>query len=244
MTELHEIAFLKADIEKKLASGVAYQDIAIITKKNKSLELIAKALLDAGIPVSVSKEESLFELEEIRLLVNLLKLLGNLDEGYIHEDGELMMEILSHPAFVIPRLTLWSLSKTLYHARGEKTRSCVEQLRIHEDVTLRNIGYFFIELTQRARYERLEDIIDYITGANTLRFEDEYSDEAQSGNQLQITMLDGKKKNYISPYFTYFFSKTQGKEGIAYARHLTHLKKLIDTIRSYKKGKEFLHLKD
>lgn len=243
-TELHEIAFLKSDIQKKLASGIAPEDIAIITKKNKSLELIAKALLDAGISVSVSKEESLFELEEIRLLVNILKLLGNLDAGYMYEDGELMMEILSHPAFAIARLSLWNLSKTLYHARGEKTRSVVEQLRIHEDITIQNIGHFFIELTQRSRYERLEDIIDYITGANMLEFEDEYSDDANTGNQLQITMLDGKCKKYISPYHQYFFWHTQGKEGIAYARHLTHLKKLIDTIRSYKKGKDFLSLKD
>ena len=155
-----------------------------------------------------------------------------------------MMEILSHPAFSIPRLTLWNLSKTLYLARGEKTRSAAEQLRIHEDITIQNIGHFLIELTQRARYERLEDIIDYITGANLLEFEDEYSDEAHTGNQLQITMLDGKCKKYISPYHQYFFGHTEGKEGIAYARHLTHLKKLIDTIRSYKKGKDFLSLKD
>lgn len=95
----------------------------------------------------------------------------------MYEDGELLMQILSHPAFEIHRLVLWNLSKTLYHARSEKTRSVIEQLRIHEDMTLRNIGHFFIELTQRARYERLEDIIDYITGANTLMYEDEYSDE-------------------------------------------------------------------
>lgn len=81
----------------------------------------------------------------------------------MYEDGELFISILSHPVWGIDRLTLWNLSKTLYHARTEKTRSIIEQLRTQSDVTLRDIGYFFIELTQRARYERLEDIIDYIT---------------------------------------------------------------------------------
>lgn len=61
---------------------------------------------------------------------------------------------------------------------------------------------------------------------------------------LQISLLDGSTKNYVSPYFTYFFGTHGGKEGMMYARHLTHLKKLIDTIRSYKKGKDFLSLKD
>ena len=162
----------------------------------------------------------------------------------MYEDGELFMEILSHPAFAVQRLTLWNLSKSLYHARSEKTRSIIEQLRMHEDATLRNIGHFFIELTQKSRYERLEDIIDSITGASTLHFEDEYSDENFSGNQLQITLCDGSKKNFVSPYFSYFFEGTKGKQGIVYARHLAHLKKLIDTIRSYKRGKEFLSLKD
>ncbi|MCH8518330.1 ATP-dependent helicase [Candidatus Gracilibacteria bacterium] len=246
-TELDEIVYIRQDIEKKIASGVAPQDIAVITKKNKSLEIIAKNLLDAGIPVSVSKEESLFELEEMKLLSDILKLLGNLDRSYMYEDGELFISILSHPVWGIERLTLWNLSKTLYHARSEKTRSIIEQLRMQTDVTLRDIGYFFIELTQRSRYERLEDIIDYITGANTLSYEDEYYDGRDDGeniNQLQITLLDSTQKNYISPYFSYYFGTQNGKTGVKYARHLTHLKKFIDTVRSYKKQKDFLSLSD
>lgn len=246
-TELDEIVYIRQDIEKKIASWVAPEDIAVITKKNKSLELIAKNLLDAEIPVSVSKEESLFELEEMKLLSDILKLLWNLDNSYMYEDGELFMSILSHPVWWIERLILWNLSKTLYHARSEKTRSIIEQLRTQSDVTLRDIWHFFIELTQRARYERLEDIIDYITWANTLIYEDEYYDstwEWENTNQLQITLLDTSHKNYISPYFSYYFWQENGNQWVKYARHLTHLKKFIDTLRSYKKQKDFLSLKD
>ena len=240
-TELAEISYIVDDIEKKIAAWIAPQDIAIITKKNKSLDIFTQALLQKNIPVSASKEESLFELEEMRLLVSFLKLLVNIDTDYRSEDGELFLEVLSHPVFWIHRLKLWELSKTIYHARNLHTRSLIEQLRNHSDRTLQDIWHFFIELSQRARYERLEDIIDYITWANTLVYEDEYSDDT-SHNDLQITLFSWEKKSYISPYFQYFF--WEHREWILYARHLTHLKKLIDTIRSFKKQKDFLHLKD
>lgn len=241
-SELEEITFLAEDIAGKIASWIPPQDIAVITKKNASLELVAKTLLQKNIPVSVSKEESLFELDEMRLLVNILKLLGNLDGAYRDEDNELLFEVLSHPAFDINRLTLWQLAKTVKDARKEINKSVIEQLRRHTDPMLQNIGHFLMELSQRARIERLEDIIDYITGANTMLYEDEYGDD-QSWNILQISLIDNEKKNFISPYNQYFFGNTY-RSSTLYARHLAHLKKFIDTIRGYKHQKPFLGLSD
>jgi len=144
--------------------------------------------LNKNIPVAVSKEESLFEVEEIRLLIAILKVLANIDDAYYFENAELLLEVLSHPAFGIHRLVLWELSKTLYHARSETTRSLIEQLRTHENINLRDIGYFFMELAQRSRYERLEDIIDYISGGNSFAYEDEYGEESQR-EDFQISLF-------------------------------------------------------
>jgi hypothetical protein len=41
-SELHELTHIVSDIQAKIASGVEPQDIAIIVKKNKSLEILAK----------------------------------------------------------------------------------------------------------------------------------------------------------------------------------------------------------
>ena len=41
-TEFHELSAIVSDIEMKIESGVEPQSIAIIVKKNKSLELLAK----------------------------------------------------------------------------------------------------------------------------------------------------------------------------------------------------------
>jgi superfamily I DNA/RNA helicase len=41
-TELHELAAIVSDIGEIIKSGIEPQDIAVIVKKNKSLELLAK----------------------------------------------------------------------------------------------------------------------------------------------------------------------------------------------------------
>lgn len=116
------------------------------------------------------------------------------------------MSIISHPCFAINRLTLWNISKTIYHARKDTTKSWIETLTGHEDEKIRNIGNFLKELSQRAYTERLEDIIDYITGANQLSLPEDYDDEGKK-NPLQIDMFSGEKEEYVSPLYSHFFGQ-------------------------------------
>ncbi len=113
--------------------------------------------------MNLSKDESLFENETIILIINILKFLDSLNGTYREEDAEFLVTILSHPCFQINRLTLWNISKTIYHARKDTTRSWIETLALHEDTMLRNTANFLKELAQRAHTDRLEDIIDLIT---------------------------------------------------------------------------------
>ena len=113
--------------------------------------------------MSLSKDESIFDSDSVTLVVNILKLLDSLNGTYKEENAELFVTILSHPAFDINRLTLWNISKTIYHARRDTTRSWIETLCGHEDMSLKHLGNFFKELSLRSLTERLEDIIDYIT---------------------------------------------------------------------------------
>ncbi len=100
-----------------------------------------------------------------------------------------------------------------------------------------------------SEYTRLEDLIDSITGASSLVLPDEH-DEDTRANPLQISMLSGEKKTYISPLYTHFFgqlSNNNSSNNEKYqqkARSLANIKKLIDEIRNYKKQKPFLMLDD
>jgi DNA helicase II / ATP-dependent DNA helicase PcrA len=243
--EIEELTWIIEDIEAQIESGIRPSEIAVITKKNKTLELIAKWLLAKNIGVNLSKDESLFDDEIIILTLNILKLLHSLDGSYREEEAERIVMILSHPCFEINRLTLWNIAKTIYHSRKDITRSWIETLVHHEDTKLKNIANFLKELTGRARTERLENIIDYITGANELSLPDDYDDDGTT-NPLQISFFHEEKKNYISPLFQYFFGHLSNNNwwNIEYARHLANMRAFIENVRSYKHGKKFLSLQD
>ena len=243
--ELEEFSWIIKDIESQIQSGIKPNEIAVITKKNKTIELIAKWLLEKNIGVNLSKNESILDDELIILIINILKLLNSLDGSYREEEKERIVAILSYPCFEINRLTLWNISKTIYHSRKDTTRSWVEALANHEDSKLKNIANFLKELTSRARVERLEDIIDYITGANELSLPDDYDDDGTT-NPLQITFFNNEKWNYRSPLFNYFFGQLSNHNwwNIEYSRHLANMRAFIENVRSYKNGKNFLSIQD
>jgi hypothetical protein len=55
-------------------------------------------------------------------------------------------------------------------------------------MTVKNLGNFLKEIASRSLTERLEDIIDYITGANMLSLPDDYDDDGKK-NPLQIDLF-------------------------------------------------------
>jgi DNA helicase II / ATP-dependent DNA helicase PcrA len=243
--ELEEISWIVEDIVWKISNGTHPSNIAIIAKKNKTLELIAKWLLSKGIAANLSKDESIFDNDAIRLIVSIVKLLHSLTLGYSDEDKRILLTILSHPCFQIDRLTLWNISKTIYHARRDTTRSWIETLAHHEEKNLRNTANWLRELSMRSHTERLEDIIDMITGANSLSLPDDYDEDGKS-NPLQIDMFAWERSDFVSPLYHHFFGQLSNDKwsNIIYARHLANMRGFIESIRWYKNGRNFLALSD
>ena len=241
--EIEECAFLAQDIVKQIEGWIAPQEIAVICKKNKSLELLSKWLLEHNIPVHVSKEESLLDVPEIQIIIKILRLLDLLESWSYRDHGELLVEVISHPCFAIDRLTLWKLSRKIYHSRKEDTKSWIENLRMHEDPIIRDLAHFLVELTQLARNSRLEDIIDHISWASSLSLPSEYDEEGEK-KAFELTLLSGQVKEYISPLYSYFFWKDSEAGWILYAKSLANLRKFVETVRNYKQGKVFLTVSD
>lgn len=242
--ELEEVSWIITDIEQKIQNGTKQSEIAVITKKNKTLEFIGKGLLEKGINIHLSKTESIFDNDAVVLIINILKFLHSTHADYREENAEILVSILSHPCFQIDRLILWNISKTVYHARKDTTKSWLETLSRQEDSTVRNIGNFLKELSSRWHTERLEDIIDYITGANALHLPDDYDEDGKT-NPLQIDMFGSERMEFVSPIYHYFFwNNAEQSWNIHYARHLTNMRKFIESVRSYKNGKSFITLAD
>ncbi len=246
-SELYEINFIVQDITTKIAAGILPQDIAIIVKKNRSLEIFSKALLSLGIAVSMSKSESIWEDELIILIRNILKYLDSLNRK--QELWATLVDIISHPCWEIPRLALWQLSRDIYHARRDDRKSWIEQVSLHVTPEIRDFWFFLKELSNMSEYSRLEDLIDTITGASSLVLPSEHEEDARA-NPLQISMQTWERKNYTSPLYTHFFGQLSDNNSSYIeqyqkkARSLANIKKLTDEIRSYKKQKPFLILED
>ena len=134
----------------------------------------------------MSKSESIWEDEIIVLIMNILKYLASLNTN--QELREVLVGILSHPCWNIPRLTLWQLSRDIYHSRKAENKSWIEQLSSHETPEIRDLGYFLKELSNMSETVRLEDLIDAITGASSLVLPDEHDEDSKS-NPMQISML-------------------------------------------------------
>lgn len=134
----------------------------------------------------MSKSESIWEDEIIVLIMNILKYLNSLATS--QELKEVLVAILSHPCWNIPRLTLWQLSRDIYHSRKAENKSWIEQLSSHETPEIRDLGYFLKELSNMSHTIRLEDLIDAITGASSLILPDEHDEDIRA-NPMQISML-------------------------------------------------------
>lgn len=237
-SEIHEEAWIVHDIIEKINAGVSPQDIAIIVKKNKTLETLWRELTERWIPVSITKTESIFESPLIMLILSCLKYLESLTRW--REASEILVDILAHPAWKIPRLMLWNIARDIYHARREDNKSWIENLARHETSEVRDVANFFRELLLMSSYTRLEDMIDIISGANFLTLPDEY-DEDPRGSQIQIDIFSWDKKNYTSPLYEYFFGQLLNHKR---SKYLTDMKKFVDEVRKYKVSRWFLSLRD
>ena len=134
----------------------------------------------------------------------------------------------------INRLTLWELSREIASARKSEKKIWIEALRHHSDNYISKIAYFFIEMSLRSQTARLEDIIDILTGSSNLVLSEDYSDSSDR-NQFMLR-IDTEDIPFVSPLYEYYFGKAQLEaDPTLYARHLANIRKLIDSIRSYRK---------
>lgn len=246
-TELEEIDYISREIAQIIEKNQGnpqfrLSDIAVITKKNATLELIAKALLAKHIPAELSKDENIFANEVVMLIKNILLYISSLRSGDDRDD--LLIDILSHPMWGLHRLELWELSRKIFQAKKPENKTWIEVLRKNSNKKLKIIAHFFIDLSLRSEAIRLEDMIDLITGANALRLSEDYTDESASREQCSL-VFDGEAENFTSPLYEYYFSEEKLRaKPLLYTHHLSNIRKLIESLRTYKNQKPRLTLTD
>jgi len=168
------------EIEAAIKEGVPADSIAVLARRHHELEALLPLFNDRGIAVQYERQDDVFTLDPIRLLLRLIHVITLLSEGHVQQADALLPELLSHPAFNIPPIHLWKLSTAASdnHARWLDTMATLPQFE--------QLHTWFIEMAAKAPHTPLEPMIDTLIG------------KSQEGSE-----------GFISPLFNYFFSPLQ-----------------------------------
>lgn len=176
-TANEERAWIAKDIATKIKQGVSPGSIAILARRHREIETLLPYLFDSDIPISYERQHNVLDLEPIRLIEQLATILVRIFESQYDEANALLPQLLAHPAFDIPPLTIWQLSLSAQQAR----KSWLETMSVHPD--FKRLHEWLITSAQKLSHTPLEIMIDVIIGTNQ---EDE--------------------QEYVSPIAHYYFS--------------------------------------
>lgn len=167
---------LVATIAKEIENGIAPESIAVLARRHYELEALVPLFSSRGIAVRYERQDDVFALEPIQLLLQLARIIVFLAEGSVQRADVLLPKLLSHPAFKISASELWKLSTTAHdaHTRWLDTMATMPQFEA--------LHGWLIEQAAHVHHTPLETMIDLLIGRN---------DETPG---------------YHSPLFEYFFS--------------------------------------
>ncbi|MFA6094791.1 MAG: ATP-dependent DNA helicase [Candidatus Paceibacterota bacterium] len=237
-TQAHEYHFISKEIQRRIADGEKPEDIAVIARKHRQLEVLVPYLRNVGVPIRYEREQNVFAEPHIAELILMSRFINSLAHKYMDEADELLPQILSFPFWHIPREIVWKISLT---ARGaEDPKTWLEIMLKHSEKQICDIAKFFIGLGVDAHAQPLEVVLDTLIGAHAPLAQDVETDEEESDFE-KLTM---DAREFVSPFKEYYFNKEKFDYARAeYLGFLSSLRVFVSALREYKEG-EVLSIAD
>lgn len=232
-TRTHEHAYIAKEVRKLIADGADPSDIAIIARRHRELEDVARIFVAAGIPIIYERKQNVFEEEHIRVLITMVRFVDSLVSGKKSEADHSLAEILSAPFWGIPRETVWEIS---VRASRRDDRTWLGVMLEHENEKIAAIARWFIELGNRAHHEPLERVIDELIGTEGVLFPDGASIE----HEESVTPYadEHTTRTFKSPFREYYFgTDARVRSESRYLLFLSSLRVFIGAMREFRKGK-------
>lgn len=212
-----EKTWLVHEIEERIARGDKPSEIAVLARRHYEIIALLPYFASAGIPISYERSDNVFELESIKLLEQLARVIVLLSQQDLQTADAMLPELLSHPAWGITPQDLWKLSVKAYDGRNRwlDTLATMPQfIALHS---------WLIEQVSLASHQPLEHMLDILIGV---------PDTAEQVTTVEPS--DDAFNTFRSPLYNYFFdSKKLETNPDDYLTHLEALRTIRNALREY-----------
>lgn len=218
-----ERQWLADTIAASIHAGTKPSSIAVLARRHHEILALLPYFAQANVKVNYERRDNVLDLEAIRTVELVARILVALFEKRHDAADSLLPELLAHPAFVIPPLDIWKLSLSAQHNHQkwmEVMAVTPQFLPLHT---------WLVAQSQRLAHTPLEPMFDEILG--TARIEQGGDTEK---DDLSSTAQPLQKEAFISPLFDYFFSKEKlESEPDLYLTYLEALRTIRTKLREY-----------
>ncbi len=210
-TALHEYAYIANEIKNKIDNGVNPDDIAVIARNHRHLEIVSNYLEAENIPVRYEKQRNVLDESQIQQLILLSRLVESISNQNIKHQNDLLPRVLSFPFWEIERETIWQLSidagKTV---RDDKGGRWIDTMLSGDNTHLKNIAGWLISVAGDAQTNTLDFLFDKLIGP---------AEDTES---------------FTSPFRRFYFSKDKYEtDPRTYLQFLSSLNTFKNTVTTY-----------
>ncbi len=201
-------------VQELIASGIKSADIAILAPRHKYLQIIARSLMQANIPLAYERRDNVLQQPHIAQLVQLAQIVQYLvDEDYT-EANALLPEILSYPFWNLKPQQIWRISLEAYRqSTYEEPKYWLEIMLESEDTKVIQVANWLLETAQLARFESLEHIVDELIGPG----------------------IHETGESFNSPFRSFYFSNSKlHSQPTIYLELLSNLRVLRQKLREFR----------
>lgn len=233
-TRTHEHAYIASEVKRLLGDGAQPSELAVITRKHRELEDIARVMVAEGIPIVYERKQNVFEEPHIRLLISMGKFITSLVRSGKYDADQYLAEILSASLFDIPREKIWEISMI---ASTRHDRSWLGAMQEIPDAHINAIAKWFIEIGARSHHDPLERVLDELIGTEgvLLPQEGEYDHDEPATPPPDSNII----RSFKSPFREHYFGNNARKENESrYLLFLSSLRVFVGALRDYKRGKQ------
>lgn len=206
-TASDERHILVESIKKHIESGEKASSIAVFTRKHNEIEKLLPYFVREGIAVSYDRRDNVLDQPPVKLIEQISRILIGLYLGQHQDVNALLPELLSHPVWAIPPLSLWQLSLSAHAKRS----NWLDEMAANPE--FKPLHDWLVTTALSIPFTPLETILDTIIG---------------NGDQSNNT------ESYVSPLYTYFFGDDALQvHADDYIRYLEALRTIRTKLRSY-----------